>query len=420
MADDMGYECVSSNGGGPYKTPRLDALARGGIRFEHCHSQPICTPSRVQIMTGIYNNRNYLRFGLLDPKAITFGHVLKKAGYATCIVGKWQLSGGLEAPKKFGFDEYCLWQLSRRPGRYANPGLEINGKLVDYNQGEYGPDIVSDYLCDFMERNKDRPFFAYYPMILPHWPFEPTPDSPDYDKTAKSRDGARNPKYFPGMVHHVDKIVGKIDDKLRQLGIRENTVLIFTGDNGTYTGITSKLNGKPYPGGKGSTRDNGTHVPLIVSWPGTASAGKVSEALIDFSDIFPTLVELTGAKSPADIKLDGHSFAPLLRGETFKGRDYIYCWYSRNGNRGKEIQLTRDRRYKLYATGQFYDVANDIKEQQPLDVKSLSRRQEASYDRLKAALDKHTATTKQVAEEIQARKKKLSGQRRRKQTSRSK
>jgi|TARA_Y100000780_G_scaffold96969_1_gene88294 arylsulfatase A len=129
MADDMGYECVTANGGESYSTPNLDRLARGGMRFEHCYSQPICTPSRVQLMTGNYNQRNYIRFGLLDPAVTTFGHLAKRAGYATCIGGKWQLENGLKGPNHFGFDEYCLWQLTRRPSRYPNPGLEVNSTL---------------------------------------------------------------------------------------------------------------------------------------------------------------------------------------------------------------------------------------------------------------------------------------------------
>lgn len=96
------------------------------MRFEHCYSQPICTPSRVQLMTGIYNQRNYIRFGLLDPAVTTFGHLAKRAGYATCIGGKWQLENGLKGPNHFGFDEYCLWQVTRRPSRYPNPGLKVN------------------------------------------------------------------------------------------------------------------------------------------------------------------------------------------------------------------------------------------------------------------------------------------------------
>ena len=154
MADDFGYECVGANGCVAYATPRLDELARTGMRFEHCHVQPLCTPTRVQLMTGQYNDRNYIRFGILDPAAVTFANLLQQAGYKTCIAGKWQLLGEFAGPTHFGFDEYCLWQLNRRPSRYANPGLEVNGRRVDYVNGEYGPDLVQEYACEFMTRHK--------------------------------------------------------------------------------------------------------------------------------------------------------------------------------------------------------------------------------------------------------------------------
>src|SRR5438876_2276642 len=184
LADDLGYECLGCNGSTSYKTPALDRLAADGMRFRHCYVQPLCTPTRVQLMTGQYNVRNYIQFGLLHPEAITFGNLLKQAGYATGIAGKWQLSHGFDGPGKFGFDEYCLWQLTRRPPRYANPGLEINGKEIDYKKGEYGPDLVSDYVLDFIARKKNQPFFLYYPMMLTHPPFQPTPDSKDWDPKA--------------------------------------------------------------------------------------------------------------------------------------------------------------------------------------------------------------------------------------------
>ncbi len=183
MADDIGVECLGCYGSKIYETPHLDALAASGMRFEHAHSQPICTPSRVQIMTGIYNNRKHIRFGLLDPAATTFAHSLRDAGYQTCVVGKWQLGDGFDGPGHFGFDQYCLWQLTRRPSRYPNPGLEIDGKEYDFKDGQFGPDLVTDYLCRFLEQNRERPFLAYYPMILAHWPFVPTPDHPDWDPT---------------------------------------------------------------------------------------------------------------------------------------------------------------------------------------------------------------------------------------------
>src|SRR6188474_1695777 len=158
MADDLGYECIGANGSTSYKTPVLDKLAATGMRFEHCNVQPLCTPTRVQLMTGIYNVRNYLTFGHMDPNCVTFGNILKQAGYTTCITGKWQLGNDPQLPKKFGFDEHCLWQHTRRPPRYANPGLEVNGKEMDYENGEYGPDLVNDYALDFIGKNKEKPF----------------------------------------------------------------------------------------------------------------------------------------------------------------------------------------------------------------------------------------------------------------------
>jgi len=403
MADDMGYECVSANGSTTYKTPHIDKLAAQGIRFTNCHSQPICTPSRVQIMTGVYNNRNYVRFGLLDPRATTFANLLQRAGYATCIAGKWQLRGGMKGPNRFGFDEYCLWQLTRRPSRYPNPGLEVNGKTVDYTKGEYGPDVVSDYLCDFIERHKKGPFLAYYPMMLPHWPFEPTPESADYDKQAKGRSGIGEKKYFGDMVAYTDKMVGKVVAKLDALGIRQETLVIFTCDNGTYTGITSKLGERSIRGGKGSPKDNGTHVPLVISRPGSVAKGKVSDALVDFSDILPTLTEFAGAKIPDELNLRGVSLGPLLRGEPFSGRKQIYCWYERNGRRGRASQHTRDRLYKLYSTGKFYHVVDDFSEASPLAPRSLTSEARSSYDRLKSALELELIVTAKATTELRKR-----------------
>lgn len=165
LIDDFGYECVTADGGESYRTPVMDGLAATGVRFEQCHVQPLCTPTRVALMTGLVNKRNYTHFGNLDFSQTTFANLLKKGGYATCVAGKWQLQGGFEGPAHFGFDEYALWQLNRRPGRYKNPGLEVNGAQRDYTANEYGPDLVSDYALDFIQRHKDGPFFLYYPMI---------------------------------------------------------------------------------------------------------------------------------------------------------------------------------------------------------------------------------------------------------------
>jgi len=396
MADDMGYECVGANGSTSYSTPHLDRMAETGLRFTNAHSQPICTPTRVQIMTGLYNHRNYIRFGLLDPAATTFAHVLRKAGYTTCIAGKWQLEGGMDGPGHFGFDEYCLWQLTRRPSRYPNPGLEINGEEVDYTNGEYGPDIASDFLCDFIERNRDRRFFAYYPMILPHWPFEPTPDSPDWDPAAKGvLKGKGKKRYFADMVAYTDKMVGRILSKLDELGLRENTLVIFTGDNGTDVSITSRMGDRKVKGGKGKTTDNGTHVPFIANWPGTIRAG-VATDLVDFTDILPTLADLAGAELPNDIPFDGYSIVPVLKGTGRSPRDSIYCWYERNGKRDKASQHVRDTRFKLYADGRFFDVQADPDEKQPLDTAALDAAAAMRHATFQKQLDRRRRELEQV------------------------
>ena len=251
MVDDAGWECFGPYGAEDYQTPNIDALGAKGIRFESCFSTPICTPSRVEIMTGKYSFRNYTHFGYLDPKEKTFGHMLQAAGYKTAIAGKWQLNGlyhkadGADdnmRPVKAGFDEYCLWQLTKdkKDGeRYWSPLLEQNGKLlsVEDNAGKYGPDIMSDFVCDFIERHRNEPFFVYYPTVLVHTPFVPTPDtigsaSRSQEANRMPADDAERKKNFVAMIGYMDKIVGKIIKKVEDVGRLENTVIILTADNG--------------------------------------------------------------------------------------------------------------------------------------------------------------------------------------------
>lgn len=390
MADDLGYECIGANGGTSYKTPVLDRMAADGVRFEHCYAQPLCTPTRVKLMTGINNVRNYVEFGVLDQSQTTFGHLFRQAGYATCVVGKWQLEGGLDGPGHFGFDEYCLWQLNRRPGRYPNPGLEINGRQVDFGSGEYGPDLVSDYACEFMQRNKDKPFLLYYPMILTHCPFEPTPDSPDWDPASKGSPTYKgDPKYFGDMVSYMDKLVGKMKNKLDALGLRENTLIVFVGDNGTDKPVVSRMDGYEVAGAKNTTADAGTRVPLIAEWPGTVSRGTVCPDLVDMSDFLPTICEAAGISLPQEPVIDGRSFMPQLRGQTGNPRDWIYCWFSRSGERDKVRVFARNQRYKLYATGEFYDITADRLENNPLDVEKLGQEAREVRGMLQGALDSY-------------------------------
>ncbi|KAA5539876.1 sulfatase-like hydrolase/transferase [Roseiconus nitratireducens] len=400
MADDIGVECLGCYGSEQYATPHLDGLAQQGMRFENAHAQPICTPSRVQLMTGIYNNRNYLRFGVLDPAAYTFGNALRGAGYATCIAGKWQLGGGFDGPRRFGFDRYCLWQLTRRPSRYPNPGFEIDGREVDFKEGQFGPDVASDYINSFISEHADRPFFVYYPMIAPHWPFVPTPDHPDWDPTMwrdkKSEPGGyKDDKYWDAMVRYTDKVVGKVVDHLDACGLADNTLVMWTGDNGTYQSVTSQWRGRDYVGGKGRTTDNGTHVGFLARWPGVIEPGSVSDTLVDFSDVFPTLLEVTGVKRPTPGKLSGVSLLPAFTGQARK-KPVIYCWYERNGVRDQASEHVRTATHKLYADGRFYDVQNDWGEKHDLAAEPVSGSLREIHAKLEQELDKHRQMTLQA------------------------
>jgi arylsulfatase A len=386
MIDDFGYECVTANGGGSYKTPVMDQLAGSGVRFEQLHVQPLCTPTRVALMTGRINKHNYTHFGHLDPTQRTFGNLLRDAGYATCITGKWQLDNGLKGPAHFGFDEYCLWQLTRRPNRYKNPGLEINGKELDYSKNEYGPDLVNDYALDFIQRQKEKSFFLYYPMMLTHAPFDPTPDSADYT-VSKGKEGKGS--HFADMVAYADKLIGRLIAKIEELKLRENTIVLILGDNGTGKGTASRFQGRDVEGGKGSSTNWGTRVPGIGSWPGHFASGLVCRDIIDPSDFLPTICEVTGVNVPAALKVDGKSFLPQLMGEKGSPRQAHYVWYNPNGGAEAKFEFAHDADYKLYADGRFFNVATDDREKLPINEASLDEEAKSAKAELHSLLKQH-------------------------------
>ncbi|NND33708.1 MAG: sulfatase-like hydrolase/transferase [Saprospiraceae bacterium] len=340
--------------------------------------------------------RNYLRFGQLDREQTTFGHIFRDAGYATCIVGKWQLGRDSMSPARAGFDEHFLWQVTQgrtdstgRDTRFSNPVLEKNGELIKFENNEYGPDLVSDFGLEFIQKsvNSQKPFFLYYPMILTHCPFSATPDSPYYftdDSTLMRYKG--EPHYFTDMVAYMDKIIGKIQHKLQQLDVDDNTLLIFTGDNGTDKPIVSLLNGRKVAGAKGASVDGGTRVPLIVSWPGRVK-NQVNSDLVDFTDFLPTICDAAGISIPDSLDIDGKSFWPQLQGQAGSPREWIYNWYSRSGKVNDARIFARNQDYKLYATGEFYNVPNDYLEERSLDYGSLSQEKTVIYDRLKSVID---------------------------------
>lgn len=399
LADDMGYECIGSYGG-TYNTPNIDRLAEQGVRFEHAWAQPLSTPTRVQVMTGRYNYKNYVDFGFLNQDQKTFGNLAKMAGYTTAIAGKWQLGANTGLPAHFGFDSYCLWQLTYRRNaegeRYANPLIEQDGKIIDRAADNYGPDLFADYVDNFIEQNRDKPFMLYYPMVLVHDPFVSTPLSGDWDTNLQGRRRS-DPKYFADMMDYCDRMVGRLVDKLKAEGVFENTLIIFTGDNGTNVRITSQMkDGSEIKGGKGLTTDAGTRVALIASYGSRQGKPGISDDMIDLTDIMPTLAQAMGVPVPAEWDTDGVSFLPQVMGRKGTPRRWVFCHYD-NFFQGADKpdpnarRYIRDHRYKLYSTGEFYDLQEDIFETSPIAVGQGSRASDKARKFLSGELSRFPA-----------------------------
>ncbi|MBM3792553.1 MAG: arylsulfatase [Acidobacteria bacterium] len=402
MADDFGYECLSAHGSTSYQTQNLDRLAASGVEFTHTYAQPLCTPTRVQLMTGQLNFRNWKGFGLMEPNEKTFGHMMQRAGYRTGIAGKWQFysyeskgspryRAGMK-PEQCGFDQYLLWHdlLTEDKGsRYADPVLNENGKLRTDTKGKYGPDLEMDFLEKFMLADKSRPFFAYYPMTLTHGPFNATPKSGDWaEENQRLKD---NPKYYADMVSYLDASVGRIMQFLDRNGLSENTLVLFYSDNGTPPEITSQTKTRTIPGGKGKTTDAGMHVPMMARWTGVTAAGRKCQDLIDSTDFLPTIMEATGAKWFDGLPLDGRSFLPQVRGRKGNPREWAFAhWNPHPGCKQPFVptRLAWDHRHKLYMDGRLYNLEKDYFEQHPIAAGSETAADLAARKKLQAGLDK--------------------------------
>lgn len=405
MADDIGFETISSYGSIDYQTPRINKMAREGMRFDQCYSQPLCTPSRIQMMTGKSNFRNYERWGYLNQNETTFAHILKSQGYATCIAGKWQLKGDEFAPYKSGFDEYLLWQLTSTSynERYKNPKLVQNGKMTKYENGEYGPELFVNYIKSFIERKKDEPFFVYYPMTLSHNPFGPTPNSgkayADFKVVNEGESGGSpsNNIFFKDQMAYLDKNVGEIIDKVKELGLEENTLILFTGDNGTGVEIKTQMkDGKIIPGMKGQTTEYGTHVPFIAYWPGKITKGQSNDHLVDFTDFLPTISDAATIKLPETFVTDGKSFLPHLLGKPYTPREWLFCHYAPEKKPFKTTRFVHNKEWKLYETGELFNVIKDPFEKSPVALKDLNEDQKKLISSFKEVFPKMLKTVEGV------------------------
>ncbi|MEM1443477.1 MAG: sulfatase-like hydrolase/transferase [Verrucomicrobiota bacterium] len=360
LADDLSASALSCYGAEMISTPVLDQLAAEGIRYEHCYSPALCMPSRCSLLTGKYSHRNFLGRGNVAVGEATIASELKKAGYATCQVEKWHLNINQGAmPPQVGFDEYYHTKLSHN---YFDPIVDVNGEETTY-PGGYGPQVCQEFAFDFIERNRESPFFLYYAIHLPHAPYHIPPES-DLGERATFEE-----KYF-AMIEHMDARVGELVAHLEALQLREKTVLVFIGDNGTPKSFSYPSSGRILQGEKASPYDSGTHVPMIVSWPGTAPLGLVSDHLIDFVDFLPTALEMAGLPVASKPATDGISFYQQLIGNAEAPvRKVSFKFGVQNGGKGAgptNGYWARTQRWKLYDDGTFFDILRD-----PLEEKSL-------------------------------------------------
>lgn len=425
----------------PVATPEIDRLANEGVLADNAFAYAICEPTRVALMTGMNNNRNFVQAKALHASHITFGDIFKQAGYTTAIAGKWKQSrGSSEIPgedyvDQFGWDDIHCFDLLYEGPRHIDPNFVINGKIEwfkglnpETKRRYYGPELVNRFALDFIETHKDVPFFLYYPMLLVHDEHTPTPDTQPHEHydnfEVMTHSGVKadnslgafkgdDRRFYPDMVAYMDKMIGKVIDKLDQLGLRENTLIIAMGDNGTKESFSYILeDGSEFIGAKGQCKVNGLQVPLILSYPGSIAPGTNYNGLVNITDILPTLCEAAGIDIPNKGDLDGISFWPQVTGNSKEThRTHIFTWYNANRamtDQSKLITYAQEIEFKRYGPdanypdGRFFDLRTDPFERagehtvkfdwnnwhhSGLDIAPLTEEQRAAYDRLGAVLD---------------------------------
>ena len=405
MVDDLGPEWISAYGSESIETPNIDRLAKEGMLFEKAYSMPQCTPTRVTLLTGQYpyrhgwtNHWDVPRWGAgahFDPTLnLSFARLFREAGYKTAAAGKWQINDFRVQPKamvEHGFDEYAMWTgyETLNPAsaeRYQDAYIHTREGSKTY-QGQFGPDVYTDFLIEFMKTHRDEPMLMYFPMALTHTPLIPTPHEPDAES---------NLDRHKAMTRYMDHLVGRLINTIEELNLREKTYIFFTTDNGTTRGIEGQINGRPIKGGKGSLGENGIRAPFIVSAPSRIAEGTTTEILMDFSDLFPTFLELANIPAPDSLTLDGFSFATTLHNARAQGsRDWILSMGfgpARLTEEGvKPVKPFTDRalrnnRYKLWIEDEqpsaLYDLEND-----PGETRNLIDSQDPIYQEARKRLE---------------------------------
>jgi arylsulfatase A-like enzyme len=394
LADDLGYTDLSSYGSKYYESPNVDRLASDGVRFTNGYTCGAnCQPTRAALMSGQYGPRTGIyTVGKVDRfpwqtqawkpvdnavslplEKVTIAETLRKAGYRTGMFGKWHLGNTPEHhPSKQGFEEAI-----------ASAGKHFDFKTtpkVDVPEGEYLADFLTDKAVDFIERHKDEPFFLYVPHYAVHSPHQGKEELIARFKDKKPVGGHHDPVYA-AMIASVDESVGRIVAKLDELGLSDDTIVIFTSDNGGVGGYNAEGVGRnevtsnaPLRGGKATYHEGGIRVPYVFKYPGKIAAGRVSDEPINSVDLYPSLLELTGAAAPQDYPLDGRSYLPLLLDENAQLAKRDLFWHFPGylgGTRGSWAStpqgVIRSGDYKLvehFDTGavELYDLTRDLGE----------------------------------------------------------
>jgi len=375
LTDDQGYGDIHSHGNDKIDTPNLDALAASGARLERFFVSPLCAPTRAGFLTGRY----YPRTGVsgvsggaetMRSEEVTIAEVLKAVGYATGCFGKWHNGAHYpNHPLGQGFDEY-LGICCGHWNNYFDIVMDHNGK-PEQTRG-YVTDVLTDAAIEFIERNRNRPFFVYLPYNTPHSPMQ-VPDR--YFEKYRARGLDPRTACIYGMCECIDDNVGRLLKRLDRLGLGDDTIVVFFGDNGP--------NGQRYNGGmrgiKGSVHEGGVRVPCFIRWRGHIKPGTVIEQIAADIDLLPTIAEMTGAPLPKGVKLDGVSLVPLLTGTAKDWPDRMIFTFL--GNRG----AVRTQRYRLTVEGRrvaLFDMQAD-----PGQKRNIAREKPEVFRKLKAAYD---------------------------------
>jgi arylsulfatase A len=433
LADDLGYAEVGAFGQKKIRTPNLDRMAEQGMRLtQHYSGSPVCAPSRCVLLTGRHPGRAWVRHNRevqpegqtpIPAATITLAKLLKETGYATGAFGKWGLGpvGSEGDPLQQGFDRFYGYNCQRHAHNYYppylwdddrrvtldNPAFAAHQRLPEgadpeepasytrYAGNDYGPDLIAEQALRFIREHKEKPFFLYFPSLVPHlalqvpedslaeyagkWPDPPYPGGKGYLPHHQPRAA------YAAMITRFDRDIGRMMDLIAELGLEENTIFVFSSDNGPtfdrHGGSDSFFfeSAGPLRGFKGSLYEGGIRVPTIVAWKGRVPRGAASDYVSGFEDWMPTLLELVGARNLVPAGIDGISLAPVLLGKAREPRPFLYREFTGYGGQQsirvgdwkavRQNLLPRGKQARPNLQIELYNLKEDIAEQHDLSAK---------------------------------------------------